>query len=188
MSFTLCIHLPIFSSLVAPKDTIGASLINFCYIIMDMADIPPNVEQSPNATMRKFGAPETCIRNYRYWTVLLRPAQATLGSLVLAAYEPARALSELSRESFNELGQVLREIEQSLARAFNFDKINYLCLMMVDPDVHIHVIPRYASERSFDGVRFTDPGWPGVPDLSRKNEVADTTMQRILGHIRAGWK
>ena len=154
---------------------------------MEMADIPPNAGQSLNATMRKFGAPETCVRNYQHWTVLLRPAQVTLGSLVLAAFEPARALAELSRESFTEFGEVVRDIEQSLARAVAFDKINYLLLMMVDPDVHFHVIPRYAAERSFAGVKFTDPGWPGIPDLSRKNTVSDETMQRILSHIRACW-
>ena len=155
---------------------------------MEMADIPPNAEQSPNVTMSKFGAPDTCVRSYRYWTVLLRPAQVTLGSLVLAAFEPARALSELSRESFSELSEVVRDIEAALARAFAFDKINYLLLMMVDPDVHFHVIPRYSTERSFAGVKFTDPGWPSVPDLSRKNDIADETMRRILGHIRTCWK
>ncbi len=137
--------------------------------------------------MRKFGAPDTCIRNYRYWTVLLRPAQVTLGSLVLAAFEPARALAELSRESFNELGDVVRDIEQALARAVAFDKINYLLFMMVDPDVHFHVIPRYATERSFEGVKFSDPGWPGIPDLSRKNTVNDEIMQRLMSHIRSCW-
>ncbi len=154
---------------------------------MEMADIPSNAEQTINATMRKFGAPDTCVRNYQYWSVLLRPAQVTLGSLVLAAFEPARALADLSRESFAEFGEVVRDIEQSLTRAVAFDKINYLLLMMVDPDVHFHVIPRYAAERSFAGVKFTDPGWPGIPDLSRKNTVSDETMQQILSHIRACW-
>jgi diadenosine tetraphosphate (Ap4A) HIT family hydrolase len=154
---------------------------------MEMADIPPKAGQTLNATMRKFGAPNTCVRNYRYWTVLLRPAQVTLGSLVLAAFEPARALADLSRESFTEMGEVVRDIEQALARAVAFDKINYLLLMMVDPDVHFHVIPRYATERSFAGVKFTDPGWPGIPDLSRKNTVSDDTMQQMLSHIRSCW-
>ena len=35
--------------------------------------------------------------------VMLRPAQITLGSLVLAAHEPAHAFSELSQASFTEL-------------------------------------------------------------------------------------
>jgi diadenosine tetraphosphate (Ap4A) HIT family hydrolase len=154
---------------------------------MDMADIPIKKAEALNATMRKFGAPGTCIHHYRHWTVLLRPAQVTLGSLVLAAFEPARALSDLSRESFAELRDVVGDIELALRRAFDYDKINYLLLMMVDPDVHFHVIPRYASDREFAGVRFTDRGWPGVPTLSAANEVSTETLERIRGHIQTCW-
>ena len=39
--------------------------------------------------MRKFGAPATCIHDYSHWSVLLRPVQITLGSLVLAAHDTA---------------------------------------------------------------------------------------------------
>jgi diadenosine tetraphosphate (Ap4A) HIT family hydrolase len=38
-------------------------------------------------------------------------------------------------------------------------------LMMVDPNVHFHVIPRYSGGREWSSVRFPDHGWPGVPDL-----------------------
>ncbi len=38
-------------------------------------------------------------------------------------------------------------------------------LMMVDPHVHFHVIPRYDGDRAWDGVEFADAGWPGPPDL-----------------------
>lgn len=154
---------------------------------MEMAEILPKAAETPNATMRKFGAPETRIQDYQHWTVLLRPAQVTLGSLVLAAFEPASALSGLSRDSFAELADVVRDIEDALGRAFAFDKINYLLFMMVDPDVHFHVIPRYSGDRSFAGVRFTDPGWPGVPDMAKKTDVDEETLQRILGHIRTCW-
>lgn len=38
-----------------------------------------------NATIEKFGYPATLIAEFDHWLVLLRPAQPTLGSLVLAA-------------------------------------------------------------------------------------------------------
>lgn len=154
---------------------------------MDMAGNSPNAAETLNATMRKFGAPATSLQVYRHWNVLLRPAQVTLGSLVLAAFEPARALSELSRESYAELADVVRDIERALKRAFTYDKINYLLFMMVDPDVHFHVIPRYAGERAFADRTFTDPGWPGVPDMVRQVDLDDATFGRIHGHIRACW-
>src|SRR5690606_24257005 len=40
---------------------------------------------SMNATIAKFGHPATLIAEYAHWVVLLRPAQPTLGALVLAA-------------------------------------------------------------------------------------------------------
>jgi diadenosine tetraphosphate (Ap4A) HIT family hydrolase len=42
-------------------------------------------------------------------------------------------------------------------------------LMMVDPNVHFHVIPRYSEPRSWGGIDFPDAGWPGPPrvDLDR---------------------
>jgi len=140
-----------------------------------------------NDTMRKFGAPGTIIHAFEYWSVLLRPAQATLGALVLAAHEPAKAFSELGPESFSEMHEVVRKIESSLTRAFQYDKINYLMLMMVDPDVHFHVIPRYAQARQFNGLEFTDAGWPAVPNLGHVNETDDSTNQLIITHIKACW-
>src|SRR3546814_19148561 len=48
---------------------------------------------------------------------------------------------------------------------FSSDLINYLMLMMVDRDVHFHVLPRYAETQSFSGVAYPDGGWPAAPDL-----------------------
>ncbi len=140
-----------------------------------------------NATMRKFGAPQTIIRSYQYWSVLLRPAQATLGALVLAAHEPATAFSQLSPASFAELHGVTRDIEATLTQAFHYDKINYLMLMMVDPDVHFHVLPRYAQPKTFAGLEFTDAGWPAAPNLGHVNATSSAVNQRIIEHLQSFW-
>ncbi|MCE7914107.1 MAG: HIT family protein [Nitrosomonas sp. PRO4] len=140
-----------------------------------------------NATMRKFGAPQTIVRRYHYWSVLLRPAQATLGALVLAAHEPAQAFSELSPASFTELYEVTRHIETALAQAFHYDKINYLMLMMVDPDVHFHVIPRYAQPKQFANQEFTDTGWPAMPNLGQINKTDVTANRLIMERIQSCW-
>ncbi|SEL35452.1 Diadenosine tetraphosphate (Ap4A) hydrolase [Nitrosovibrio tenuis] len=118
---------------------------------------------------------------------MLRPAQLTLGSVVLAAHEPARAFSELSQESFTELHQVTAQLEHALANAFCYDKLNYLMLMMVDPDVHLHVIPRYAEAKYFNGVEFIDSGWPGVPDFSRAYAVNAEVNRHVIEHIGSCW-
>lgn len=140
-----------------------------------------------NATMRKFGAPQTILRQYQHWSVLLRPAQATLGALVLAAHEPAQAFSELSQASFTELHEITQHIESALAKAFQNDKLNYLMLMMVDPDVHFHVIPRYAQPRQFGNMEFVDAGWPSMPNLGQINKTDAMTNQLIMEHIQSCW-
>src|SRR5829696_5735084 len=95
-----------------------------------------------NPTIEKFGYPQSLLREYDHWLVLLRPAQVTAGSLILAAKCEATAYGALSRDAFAEQAVVIAEIEAALSRAVHFDRINYLMLMMVDPHVHFHVIPR----------------------------------------------
>ncbi len=149
--------------------------------------MPSKEKTQLNATMRKFGAPQTVIRQYQYWSILLRPAQVSLGSLVLTAHEPAHAFSELSQFSFIELHQVTKQMETALTKAFEYDKLNYLMLMMVDPDVHFHVIPRYAQARQFNNIEFLDYGWPGAPDLGQTNETDTATNRLIMEHLSSCW-
>lgn len=118
-----------------------------------------------NPTMLKFGYPDTLVREWDHWALLLRPTQVTLGSLVLAATGSATAYSDLPDGAFAEQAVAVRAIETALKWFCNYERINYLMLMMVDPHVHFHVIPRYSQARSFLGIEFPDTGWPGPPDL-----------------------
>jgi diadenosine tetraphosphate (Ap4A) HIT family hydrolase len=118
-----------------------------------------------NETMLKFGFPETLVRDYRHWVVLVRPAQVTLGSLVLCAKSDATSFGALEPDAFAELAEVVPAIERALKRFCDYERINYLMLMMVDPNAHFHVIPRYSEPRAFNNSPFPDHGWPGPPDL-----------------------
>lgn len=118
-----------------------------------------------NQTIEKFGYPATLIRELEHWVVLLRPAQVTLGSLILAAKAGATAYSALPRRAFAEQADAISAIEKALAQFVQYERINYLMLMMLDPNVHFHVIPRYSSSRSWNGLDFPDGGWPGLPCL-----------------------
>ncbi|MEO5972502.1 MAG: HIT family protein [Sphingomicrobium sp.] len=118
-----------------------------------------------NATMEKFGFPATLVHAFEHWVVLLRPAQVTLGSLVLTSTSEATAYGDLSPEAFADQGRAVSAIEQALASFVGYERINYLMLMMVDPHIHFHVIPRYAQPRQWDSRSFPDAGWPGPPAL-----------------------
>jgi len=118
-----------------------------------------------NPTIEKFGYPATLVHQLTHWVVLLRPTQVTLGSLVLAAKSEAAAYSLLPPEAFTEQAEAVRLIERALSAFIGYERINYLMLMMVDPNVHFHVIPRYSSPRRWNDIEFPDAGWPGPPQL-----------------------
>ena len=138
-----------------------------------------------NATMRKFGYPGTLLREFEHWVVLLRPAQVTLGSLVLAAKSEATAWSDLPDEAFAEQAAAVRAIEAALASFCSYERINYLMLMMVDPNVHFHVIPRYSEPRSWAGIGFPDAGWPGPPQLKLVVDLAPEQVKLLLNDLKA---
>ena len=140
-----------------------------------------------NDTIRRFGYPATLIADYAHWVVLLRPAQPTLSSLVLAARSEALAFGELEPEAFAELGEAVGTIETALRVAVGYDKLNYLMLMMVDPHVHFHVIPRYEGARSGGGLTIADAGWPKAPVLGDAVELAPAQIDAMAGWLSGIW-
>ena len=137
-----------------------------------------------NPTIEKFGHPATLIAEYEHWVVLLRPAQPTLGALVLAAKSDATAFGDLPAEAHAELKTATAAIEAALGEAVGYAKINYLMLMMVDPHVHFHVLPRYDGERSGAGLTVGDAGWPGQPDLGQAIKLDETQIAALIGWLK----
>jgi len=137
-----------------------------------------------NPTMLKFGYPDTLIREFDHWAVLLRPAQVTLGSLVLAARGEETAYSQLPDQAFAEQALAIRAIETALARFCRYERINYLMLMMVDPHVHYHVIPRHSAPREWHGTEFIDAGWPGPPQLKSAVELDRRQLKEMREELK----
>ena len=139
------------------------------------------------ATEIKFGDPDTRLAQTEHWTVLLRPKQPTLGSLVLICREPVRSFAEVSPPAYAEMRDVVRRIEATLREVVRYERINYLMLMMVDPDVHFHVIPRYEGTRQLGTTEFRDAGWPGPPVLDAAVSPDTATGAALLAQLRAAW-
>ena len=143
--------------------------------------------EEPNSTVKKFGFPQALVAEYRHWLVLVRPRQATLGALILAHKGPATSFSAIESAAFTELARVTGDIERTLEATVGFDKLNYLMLMMVDPHVHFHVLPRYATTKTFNGTIFPDPGWPGAPDLAAAAAADPATLAALRARLEANW-
>ena len=145
-------------------------------------------EPSPNQTATKFGYPDTVIASYRHWLVLARPQQPVLGSVVLLCRDDARSFAGISTDAFQELAQVTADLEQALKGAFQPDKLNYLMLMMVDPDVHFHVLPRYQSTRQFMGRDFSDAFWPKPVDLTQPVASDAALTEAVRDRLKTSWR
>jgi len=114
----------------------------------------------------KFKIEELLIYETKHWIWSLRPVQATLGAGVLSLKRECLTFGEVNQEEFTDLYNVIKVIESTLKKTFNYDIMNYLMLMMVDKQVHYHVIPRYESTIDFAGTLWEDTCWPGVPNLA----------------------
>lgn len=145
-----------------------------------------------NSTTKAFGYPDTLIHEAEHWVVLLRPKQATLGALVLACTESATAFADLSEAAQAEMPDLMQRCEQLLRRVFGCDKMNYLMLMMVDPHVHYHVLPRYSSPQTstlpeLAGLHFEDAGWPALPRLDLETATSPEQNAALVKLLRSHW-
>ena len=139
-----------------------------------------------NATITKFGYPASLLPRIHE---LGRPPAARCSPRSAVSCSPARKTRARSarfrqrRTRSSPLRQ--RSIERALRAAFDYQKLNYLALMMVDPHVHFHVIPRYSEAREFEGSTFLDAAWPKPPDLtSAPHAVAGANERAARGAPR----
>lgn len=119
------------------------------------------------------------------WIVSLRPLQVTLGSLIVSLNRPCTDLGDITEEESLHLGQVFSAIKELFSRTYKPDKINYLALMMVDSQVHFHVIPRYKSVITFNNREYQDVDWPKPPNLLETIDLSGAELQKICSYMKA---
>jgi diadenosine tetraphosphate (Ap4A) HIT family hydrolase len=141
-----------------------------------------------NPTILSFAYPDSLVREFEHWVTLVRPDQITLGSLVLAAKSDATAYGDLPTEAFAEQGEIVAAIEHALRAFCAYEKINYLMLMMVDPNPHFHVIPRYSEARSWCGIEFPDTGWPRAPQLGKAVALSAEQTRAMAAELMANFR
>lgn len=141
-----------------------------------------------NPTALKFGYPKTLVAETQHWLVLLRPQQPTYGALVLVCKDEATAFSDLSSAAFADMKVAVDGIEALLRPAVAYERINYLMLMMVDLDVHFHVLPRYSDAREHGGHIFKDAGWPGPPALASHVALSEEEAAALAADFAARWR
>ncbi len=140
-----------------------------------------------NATALKFGYPHSLVAESDHWWLLTRPRQVTLGSMVLVCKQPVTAFGEVSAAGFADLQRLIAGAERLLKDFVAYERINYLMLMMVDPDVHFHLIPRYSTGREYAGLSLADAGWPNPPDLAAAVTLTPEQLAALTAELRQRW-
>lgn len=97
------------------------------------------------------------------------------------------ALAHLPEDAFADLSRISADIDAALTRFVKFEKLNYLMLMMVDPHVHYHVVPRYEGVRAQDGTDYRDAGWPALPALAEAIKLTDAMTKTLVTDLKAVW-
>src|SRR5690554_717049 len=125
----------------------------------------------------KFKINEFLIKKLNYWVISLRPQQVTVGSLIVSLNRKCEFLHEITPEESKDLTLVFKTVEKIYTTTFKPDKVNYLALMMIDNQVHFHVIPRYSKSVVFEKNKYNDTDWPKPPNLL---ESIDFSERKLL--------
>ena len=128
------------------------------------------------------------IKEYYHWGVFLHDKvhYHLLGSVyVWAKREGDLDLLDMTAEEEQEFFEIARDLKKSLKELFQPDRFNYTMLANVSHHLHIHIIPRYKSERTFDGISFVDKKWGQPFDNIPDTTVPETTLLKIRDAIKA---
>ncbi|WP_179381625.1 HIT family protein [Jannaschia marina] len=119
------------------------------------------------------------------WVLSLRPEQITAGAMVLSAASGVQDLARLTPEEGAGLAAGLSLAERLARDRLGAVRINVLCLMMQDPVVHFHILPRYDAPVRLAGRTWEDAAWPGPPAIGPA-PTAEATLAALMGRLAPG--
>ncbi|MBT3814571.1 HIT family protein [Candidatus Woesearchaeota archaeon] len=128
-----------------------------------------------------FDEENNLIKEYTHWKLLLRKKNTKLGACVLITKRHLERFSDTNNEEMLEFGAIVKEVENALKKSFNYDKINWLMLMMKDKHTHFHIMPRYNESKTFTEREWKDEEGPNP--LIQK--LVEPIPQDILNQIKA---
>ena len=91
--------------------------------------------------------PVTVIEAEGAWAIALNRNQNLLGKTMLVLRRQCGSVTDLSTDEWLDLHREIRRVGAALDSLFAPDLYNYAFLMNQDRQVHLHVVPRYATPR-----------------------------------------
>ncbi|PIR90977.1 hypothetical protein COU03_03465 [bacterium (Candidatus Gribaldobacteria) CG10_big_fil_rev_8_21_14_0_10_41_12] len=125
------------------------------------------------------------IKDYQHWTVYVHENQSYLGRCVIACKRAkADDLANASQEELLEFLRIINELKNALQKAFQTDWFNYSFLGNADQHLHCHFIPRYQTERVFEGIVFKDELWGHNYKTDHNFQTTDEIREKIKQTIQ----
>ncbi len=137
-----------------------------------------------NPIWNQFDLENNLIKEYNYWTLLVRKKNVKLGSCVAILKREAFPLSEVTPEEMAEYAILTNEIENSLRKSFNPHLVHHLALMFIDKHIHFHIIPRYSESVEFAGISWEDDNIPD-PLIQKRGELSQEVLNQIKDKIKS---
>jgi diadenosine tetraphosphate (Ap4A) HIT family hydrolase len=128
--------------------------------------------------------PESVIEEQPGWTLAVNRNQDLLGKTMLVLRRHCTAVIDIAPDEWALLRDELRRLVPTLDRLFHPDQFNFAFLMNLDRRVHLHVVPRYASSRSWHARTFTDRHW-GATFGREQRPLPPAELQLLADEIRA---
>ena len=115
------------------------------------------------------------------WRVVVNFNQNKLGKVMLVLNRHDDDITHLSDVEVLSLWDLVRRLRSILTDLFNPDQFNYSFLMNLDSHIHLHMIPRYLTDRTLSGVRFVDSDDVPRhrPDQSVLNELVSLLREKL---------
>jgi diadenosine tetraphosphate (Ap4A) HIT family hydrolase len=118
------------------------------------------------------------------WTLSVRPDQITLASMVISHRAGALDFASLRPGDGDGFTDLVAVAERAAKALYGAIRLNVICLMMKDPIVHFHVLPRYDAPVERHGRTWTDEDWPGAPTIAPA-PTSDREQHAVRDDLRA---
>lgn len=117
------------------------------------------------------------------WTAAVNRNQHLLGKSMLVLRRPCTAVVDIEPDEWEALHGEIGRIVTAIDELFAPDQFNFAFLMNVDSQVHLHVIPRYATPRHWNDSDFFDARW-GRPFDDEQLLLDSAELEQLADAIR----
>jgi diadenosine tetraphosphate (Ap4A) HIT family hydrolase len=131
-----------------------------------------------------FRLDELTVHAEQGWALSVRPGQLTLGAMVVSSEAGHLDFGDLDAETAVGMADAFALAERLAKEVLGAVRVNLVCLMMKDPVVHFHVVPRYDGPVERYGRTWEDGDWPGPPTFGPA-ATSDEVLHDLVTDLRA---